>query len=30
MNAKWTCKIMALMAAGLFGLAGCGGGEDVT
>lgn len=32
MNAKWTCKIPALMAAGLFGLAGCGGssgGEEM-
>lgn len=32
MNAKWICKIPALMAAGLFGIAGCGGssGGDGT
>ena len=32
MYAKWTCKISALIAAGLFGLAGCGGssGDEAT
>jgi len=28
MNAKWTCKILALTAAGLFGLTGCGGSSS--
>lgn len=28
MNRKWTCRILTLMATGLFGLAGCGGSSS--